>query len=244
MAGSQRAKVLLLMDQPLANLVAFTLRHTDYDVQSAATLKDAIRVLDTWRPDLVIADYDRHADALDLTDKGQRVRSVPVVAMTRRRDTPVKLTAFDRGAHDLIEVPFTPDEIVARAVAALRRTRGIRTTIVPKIRIGGDVEIDVMKETVGVDGDLFRLTPLQHTLLYLLAANAGTILTRDQIIQDLWGSTEMVESNVVDRHVRDLRVKLRDNWKEPRYIETIPGKGYRFVAQALQERAMEASAGA
>src|SRR5919201_1759194 len=176
MAASQRGKVLLLMDRPLANLVAFTLRHVDHEVQSAETLEDAGELADTWTPDLVIADYDRKPEALHLTDKGPRARALPVIAMTRRRDTPVKLAAYEQGAHDIIEVPFTPDEIVARVVAAMRRTRGIRTTLVPKTRVG-DLEIDVMAETASLDGEVLRLTPLQHTLLYLLAANAGTVLS-------------------------------------------------------------------
>jgi DNA-binding response OmpR family regulator len=231
MGNTQRGRVLLVMDQPLANLVGFTLRHLEYEIASARTVREAAKVADTFRPDLVIADYDREPKALDLAEKGARIRPVPVIAMTRKRDTPVKLAAYEEGAHDIIEVPFTPDEIVARSIAAMRRTRGIRTTIIPKIRIA-DLEIDLMTETVAVDGKSFRLTPLQHTMLYLLAANAGTILTRDQIIQTVWGSSEIVESNVVDRHIRDLRVKLADSWKKPRFIETIAGKGYRFLSEA------------
>ncbi|OLC56939.1 MAG: hypothetical protein AUH85_04745 [Chloroflexi bacterium 13_1_40CM_4_68_4] len=218
------------MDQPLSNLVSFTLRHLEHEVQSARTLRDAMKLVEVFKPDLVIADYDREPKALQLTEKGARPRAIPVIVMTHRRETQVKLSAYDQGAHDIIEVPFTPDEIVARAVAALRRTRGIRSTIVPRIHVG-DLEIDVMTETVRVAEKYFHLTPLQHTLLYLLAANAGQILTRDQIIQDIWGSVDVVDSNVVDRHIRDLRVKLQDSWKEPQFIETIPGKGYRFVSE-------------
>src|SRR5438105_4682820 len=188
------------MDQPLANLVGFTLQHLSYEIEAAANVRDGTKVADTWKPDLVIADYDREPKALEMTDKGPRMRAVPVIAMTRRRETSVKLKAYDEGAHDIIEVPFTPDEIVARAVAAMRRTRGVRSTIIPRIAIG-ELEIDLMTETVHSNGEQFHLTPLQHTLLYLLAANAGTILTRDQIIVEIWGSAEMVESNVVDRHI-------------------------------------------
>src|SRR2546426_9647 len=230
MASSPRGKILLLMDQPLSNLVSFTLRHLEHEVQSARTLRDAMKLVEVFKPDLVIADYDREPKALQLTEKGARPRAIPVIVMTHRRETQVKLSAYDQGAHDIIEVPFTPDEIVARAVAALRRTRGIRSTIVPRIHVG-DLEIDVMTETVRFAEKYFHLTPLQHTLLYLLAANAGQILTRDQIIQDIWGSVDVVDSNVVDRHIRDLRVKLQDSWKEPQFIETIPGKGYRFVSE-------------
>jgi two-component system KDP operon response regulator KdpE len=202
-------------------------------------LREALKVAGDWRPDLVIADYDREPKAIELAESGPRAKPLPVIVMTRRRETSVKLAAYDQGAHDIIEVPFTPDEIVARAVAALRRTRDIRTQIVPKITVG-DLEIDLMREVVRVGGAEFRLTPLQHTLLYLLAGNEGEILGRDQIILDIWGPGDVVESNVVDRHVRDLRVKLQDNWKTPRFIETVPGRGYRFVSAALERLAAQA----
>jgi two-component system, OmpR family, alkaline phosphatase synthesis response regulator PhoP len=73
------------------------------------------------------------------------------------------------------------------------------------------------------------LTSLEQALLYLLAANAGSILTREQILDALWGTDFVIESNVVDRHVRALRAKLQNDWHKPRYIETVPGAGYRFV---------------
>lgn len=79
------------------------------------------------------------------------------------------------------------------------------------------------------DHDL-HLTSLEQALLYLLAANAGSVLTREQILDSLWGTDFVIESNVVDRHVRALRAKLQNDWHKPRYIETVPGTGYRFVA--------------
>src|SRR5439155_6901614 len=74
-----------------------------------------------------------------------------------------------------------------------------------------------------------HLTSLEQNLLYLLAANAGRMLTRDEILDYLWGSDYAAESNVVDRHIRNLRAKLQNDWKRPRYIETVPGRGYRFT---------------
>jgi len=76
------------------------------------------------------------------------------------------------------------------------------------------------------------LTSLEQNLLYLLAANAGRLLTRDEIIDYLWGTDYAAESNVVDRHVRNLRAKLQNDWRRPRYIVTVPGKGYQFAAHA------------
>lgn len=219
-------RVLLVMDDPLANLVALTLGHLAVETRSVRTAREAVDAVRKLRPQLIIADYDREPGALELVQRGEW--TVPVIAMTRKRDTTLKLLAFEKGAHDIIEVPFTPDEIVGRTVAALRRVHGIGTPVIPRVRLG-ELEIDVLRQTVRLDHREFGLTPLQHTLLYLLAGSEGQVLTRDQIILNLWGAEEAVASNVVDRHVRDLRVKLQDSWKTPRFIETVAGKGYRYL---------------
>lgn len=104
----------------------------------------------------------------------------------------------------------------------------------PVIRYGG-LEIDVVHRRVRVDGHDLHLTPLELSLLYLLASNDGRVLTRDEILDDLWGGDYTAESNVVDRQVRKLRAKLEDDWRRPRYIATVPGKGYRFVLTVTDE---------
>ena len=98
----------------------------------------------------------------------------------------------------------------------------------PVIRLG-ELEIDILRRSVTSGGHELHLTSLEQSLLYLLAANAGRLLTRDDILDHLWGVDYAAESNVVDRHVRNLRAKLQNNWRRPRYIATVPGKGYRFV---------------
>jgi two-component system, OmpR family, response regulator RegX3 len=104
----------------------------------------------------------------------------------------------------------------------------------PIIRVG-EVEIDLLHHRVRVDDNELRLTPLELSVLCLLAANAGRVLTRDEILDHVWGSDYAAGSNVVDRHVRSLRAKLRDDWRRPRYIATVPGKGYRFVLTAADQ---------
>jgi DNA-binding response OmpR family regulator len=98
----------------------------------------------------------------------------------------------------------------------------------PVIRFG-ELEIDVLPRRVRVDGQDLHLTPLELSLLYLLAANPGRVLTRDEILDHLWGGDYAAASNVVDRQIRTLRAKLQDDWRRPRYIATVSGKGYRFV---------------
>jgi DNA-binding response OmpR family regulator len=139
----------------------------------------------------------------------------------------VKLSAFERGADDIVEVPFTLDEIVARPFALIRRSFGITVPLVPKIKLDS-LEVDLIEQAVRVQGRDLELTPIQQTLLYLLAANAGKILSREELLASIWGSEFEIESNVVDRHIRELRVKLGDDWRTPKYIETVPGKGYRY----------------
>ena len=104
----------------------------------------------------------------------------------------------------------------------------------PVIRFG-EMEIDILHRRVRVDSHDLHLTPLELSLLYLLAANAGRVVTRDEILDDLWGGDYAAESNVVDRQIRTLRAKLQDDWRRPRYIATVPGKGYRFVLAATKQ---------
>jgi DNA-binding response OmpR family regulator len=129
---------------------------------------------------------------------------------------------------DILTVPFSPEELVARILAIMRRTYREAVVFTPVLRLG-ELEIDILHRRVRAGGSELHLTSLEQSLLYLLAANAGRLLTRDEILDHLWGVDYVAESNVVDRHVRNLRVKLQDDHRRPRYIATVPGCGYRFV---------------
>ena len=110
----------------------------------------------------------------------------------------------------------------------MRRTYGEIGVLTPALKVG-ELEIDILHRCVRVGGHELHLTSLEQNLLYLLAANAGRLLTRDEILDYLWGTDYAAESNVIDRHIRNLRAKLQNDWKRPRYIVTVPGQGYRFV---------------
>ena len=129
---------------------------------------------------------------------------------------------------DILSVPFSPEELVARVLAVLRRTYREAPPLRPVLRLG-ELEIDILNRRVRAGTSELHLTSLEQSLLYLLAANAGRLLTRDEILDHLWGVDYAAESNVVDRHVRNLRAKLQNDWRRPRYIATVPGRGYRFV---------------
>jgi len=229
--------LLVLSDRALANTVDLTLRHVGFVRRSEQSVKAARAALAAWRPHLLVLDIDVEAGAgIQLIDDARSLDGpIGVIALTRRSDLRGKLDAFERGADDYIGIPFVPDDLVARARAVMRRTHGSPGQLVPKMRIG-DLEIDVLNRRVLAGDHELHLTSLEQALLYLLAANAGSVLTREQILDALWGTDFVIESNVVDRHVRALRAKLQNDWHKPRYIETVAGAGYRFVPAVTEPR--------
>ena len=225
------ARVLLVMDQPvLTEVVKLALDHGVHHPRVVQTAEEATAVLTDWRPHLAVVDMDVAGGAiLDQLDyRRPQAGRLPVIALTRRGDLKTKLAAFDRGMDDILTVPFSPEELVARVLAIMRRTYGEAAVLRPVVQVG-ELEIDILNRCVRAGGHELHLTSLDQSLLYLLAANAGRILTRDEILDHLWGVDYAAESNVVDRHIRNLRAKLQNGWRRPRYIATIPNRGNRFV---------------
>ena len=218
-------------DRTIANTVELTLRHGGFERRAEETVAGARAALQSWKPHLLLLDIDLEAGrGMQLIDDARAGGPVGIIALTRRSDLRGKLDAFERGADDYIGIPFVPDDLVARSRAVLRRAHGDPGRLVPKLRVG-DLEIDVLNRKVIAGAHELHLSSLEQALLYLLAANAGSVLTREQILDALWGTDFVIESNVVDRHVRALRTKLQNDWHKPRYIQTVPGSGYRFVAE-------------
>lgn len=182
------------------------------------------------KPHLLIVDIDLAVgDASGLIGKVVAGRAVPTIVLTERGDMKTKLNAFDLGADDFITTPVDPEELVARTLALMRRTYGNSVPFVPVIKVAG-LELDLLNQRVRSGSSVLHLTAMEQALLYLLASNPGKTLDREVILDALWGADYVAESNLVDRHVRNLRVKLKNSWRRPRYIATVPGKGYRFIS--------------
>ena len=231
--GPEPCRVLIVMDDhPLTKVVAFALTHGAYEVRLERTLADATRAVAEMRPHLAIVDVDADAGrTIELVEDRRGVRRLPTIALAHRADLKKNLAILDRGADDILTIPFVPAELITRVRALIRRTYGERVHIVPVIRVG-DLSIDILNRRVQIGTSEIHLTSLEQALLYLLAANSGTVVTRDLILDALWGLDFATETNVVERHIRALRVKLRDDFNKTRYIHTVRGKGYRFVAQS------------
>ena len=191
--------------------------------RTVATAEAGLNELREWRPHLLLVDIDQErAESLDFI--GQRIanRRIPTIALTIRGDLKTKLA---------VTVPFAPEELLARVLALTRRTYGDAVPFAPAIKVAG-LEIDLLEQRVKAGASEVRLTSLELSLLYLLASNPGQTLARDEILDALWGADYVAESNVVDRHIRNLRKKLRENGRRPRFIGTVPRKGYRFLGRS------------
>jgi len=234
------ARVLVVMDQRLiAETIVLTLNHGVFLARVAPSVPAAAGLVGRWRPHLAVVDMDLGDGGL-LAELGVaragHGTTVPVLAVTRRGDLRTKLASFEQGVDDIMTVPFSPEELLARALAITRRTYGEAPALRPTIRIG-EIEIDILNRAVRAGTSVLHLTGLEQSLLYLLAANAGRVVTRDEILDALWGADFVAESNVVDRHVRSLRAKLQNDWRRPRFIATVPGKGYRFLPASAEDAA-------
>jgi len=226
------ARVLVMVDQPLlVEVIRLTLDHGDYVTREAEDVSEATTALEAWQPHLAVIDFDIGGDVLMRrmapVGTGGATR-VPVLALTRRGDLKTKLAAFEHGADDVMTIPFSPEELLARVLVITRRVLGESAPFNPVLKLG-EIEIDILHRRVRAGASEVYLTGLEQSLLYLLAANAGHVVARGEILDALWGVDYVSESNVVDRHVRNLRAKLQNDWRKPRFIETVPGKGYRFI---------------
>jgi DNA-binding response OmpR family regulator len=219
-----------MVEQPLiVEVIKLTLNHGVYATREARDVPEATAALGEWHPHLAVIDMDIGGDLLlqHMAGAGGSARA-PVLALTRRGDLRTKLAAFEQGVDDIMTIPFSPEELLARVIAIMRRTYGHSVPFNPVLKLG-ELEIDIMHRLVRAGTSELHLTGLEQSLLYLLAARAGEVVTRDEILDTLWGIDYVSESNVVDRHIRNLRAKLQNDWRKPRFIATVPGRGYRFI---------------
>lgn len=222
----------MLHDSPLlVDLIELTLNHGLFVVSAARSLAEAEAILARERPVIGVVDMD-HDDSMRLLERLGTSNTLtgsvtPVVGLTRRGDLATKLNAFDRGVDDIVTVPFSPEELLARCIVVARRASGT-APLVPRIKLG-EIEIDIVHREVRAGDSVIHLTGMEQSLLYLLASRAGRVVTRDEILDAIWGTDFVSESNIVDRHIRSLRIKLQNDHRRPRFIATVPGAGYRFI---------------
>ena len=225
------ARVLVVLDRPMMiELIKMTLNHGVYTTRTATRATEVAAALTEWQPHLAIFDMDLDGMQIMTLLGATPVGGIrlPVIGLTRRGDLKTKLASFEAGVDDILTVPFAPEELLARVIALVRRAYRDAVTFTPVIKLG-ELEINILNRTVHSGTSELQLSSLEQSLLYLLAANAGRVVTREEILDTLWGVDYVAESNVVDRQIRNLRARLQDDWRQPRFIATVPGRGYRFL---------------
>ena len=230
---TEARRALVLHDRALVvDLIELTLNHGLFVVRAATSLAEADAILTDWEPHIAVVDMDHDDSSALLLRLGashtMRRSDTPVLGLTRRGDLPTKLRAFDLGVDDILTMPFSPEELLARSIVISRRAAGIQRPIVPTIKVG-EMEIDIVNREVRAGGSVIHLSSIEQSLLYLLASRGGQVVSREEILDAVWGTDFMAESNIVDRHIRSLRIKLQNDYRHPRFISTVPGEGYKFI---------------
>jgi two-component system response regulator MtrA len=219
--------VLLVEDDPSVRETAtLLLERAGMRVRSVADGRQALDAFASQRFDLVVLDVMLPSlDGFEVCRAIRRTSQVPVVMLTARTDTTDVVAGLELGADDYVTKPFQGPELVARVRAVLRRAAGdddVGTLCV------GDLEIDAAGFRVTRAGSPVELTATEFRLLLELARSPGRVLTREQLLQRVWGYDYLGDSRLVDMAVKRVRDKLGDDPRQPTYVTTVRGAGYRF----------------
>jgi two-component system alkaline phosphatase synthesis response regulator PhoP len=230
-------KILIVDDEPsIITLVSAYLKPEGYEVLTASDGPTGLKMAKAYKPDLVVLDLMLPGmDGIEILTRLRRESDVYVILLTARTEETDKIVGLSVGADDYVTKPFSPRELVARIKAALRRLQtgaGPGEALLSFKR----VQIDASARTVTVDGHLVDLTAIEFDLLKALAENRGRVLTRERLIEKVWGGEYFGEMRVVDVHLGHLRQKLGTSTSSVQAIPlivTVRSVGYRFEDEPL-----------
>jgi len=225
--------ILVVDDEPkIVRLARDYLEKNGFRVVTAADGPSALAMARRERPDLIVLDLLLPGmDGREVCRILRRESDVPIIMLTALSEESDQIVGLEIGADDYIIKPFSPRALVARVRALLRRAQGdVRAPAVIRV---GELEIDTKRYSVTYKGASLHLTPSEFDLLALLARHPGQTLTRQQLMDDLYGGAASGVDRSVDSHIKNLRRKL-ESASDARFIETVYGVGYRFVEREMK----------
>ncbi len=227
-------KILVVDDEDhIVELIKFNLESNGYDVISAFNGEEAIEKAIDEKPDLIILDLMlpkvTGVEVCKRVKENPETSSISIIMLTAKSDESDKIVGLETGADDYITKPFSVKELMARVKAVLRRNSNRKTDKIRKNIIEiDDIVIDDEKHEVLKAGKKIELTLKEFELLRMLAVNKGKVLSRNKLLDEIWGYEYFGDTRTVDVHIRHIRKKIEDDDKISKYIETIRGIGYKM----------------
>lgn len=222
--------ILVVDDEPtVTEVVSIYLKRAGYQVIVAADGESALEILESRPPDLVVLDLMLpDVDGLEITRWLRARGDTPIIMLTARREEVDRILGLELGADDYVVKPFSPQELVSRVKAVLRRTYSSTAMQDEHALEVAHLRIDPQTRVVEADGEEVSLTAKEFDLLWELARHPRRVFNRDQLLDLVWGLTEYIDPSTVTVHVHRLREKIETDPSNPRHIQTVWGVGYKF----------------
>jgi DNA-binding response OmpR family regulator len=223
-------EILLIEDEPsVGEVVSLYLRRAGYEVVVARDGRDALDILDRSFPQLVILDLMLPSvDGWEILEWVRARSNVPIIVLTARREETDRIAGLEMGADDYITKPFSPQELVSRVKAVLRRGRTDLPANQMLPLLFGDLNIDIGRRIVTIKSEEIDLTQKEFDLLLLLTRHPKQAFSRNQLLERVWGISDFIDPGTVTVHMRRLREKIEPDPSNPIHILTIWGVGYKF----------------
>jgi two-component system, OmpR family, alkaline phosphatase synthesis response regulator PhoP len=225
-------KTVLIVDDEvkILQLARDYLQHAGFTVLTADAGKAALATARSAKPDLIVLDLGLpDLDGLDVIRALRKESNMPIIVLTARDDESDKLVGLELGADDYLTKPFSPKELVARVRAVLRRTENALGNPSSEVIRTAELTLDLPRMRVTLGQRQIELTPTEFELLAALARQPGRIFTRAQLLDAVHGITFESYERAIDAHIKNIRRKLEPNPREPRYVLTVYGVGYKFA---------------
>jgi DNA-binding response OmpR family regulator len=220
-------------EQSISEVVSLYLTRSGYEVKVVHDGRAALQALTQQKPDLVVLDLMLPGiDGWEITRRLRAEGNTPIIMLTARKEESDRILGLEMGADDYVVKPFSPQELVSRVRAVLRRAQGAaQVTPTPtqeRALTFGKLQIDPVTRLVTVDGVEIMLTAKEFELLWFLARHPRQVFNRDQLLDHVWGETTYIDPSTVTVHVRRVREKIEPDSSNPQHIHTVWGVGYKF----------------